>query len=208
MTSIFNYQQEITNCNPNQQVIEVSLHSRNWERFFTSYPVIRDIFQEIAQPEGRILITRNEVRNSAGQHRIINALIWAFADKPRVPNLNMLLPGLDNIVTLLEQHQGDDLHEEEFKDFYSTLHNIPGVGDTTASILIYFCNIKCEGCVPIAITSHITSEFCKFIELQEGNNLPYYEQLYRFNEIATNLGVSPERIEYFLYRVNKGEILI
>lgn len=208
MASLFKYQQEIMKCNPNQQVIEVSSHPRKWERFFSRYPVLRDVFQELSQQEGRYLITRNDVRNSTGQFRIIKALIWAFANEPKVANLNILLPELDTIVTLMEQHQNNDLSEGEFKDFYATLHSIPGVGDTTASILIFFYNIKCEGCAPIAITSHITPEFNNFDELQGVEGLPYYEQLYRFNSIATNMGVTSEQIEYFLYRVNKGEIQI
>ncbi len=208
MVKLINYKQEIMQGNPDQQVIEVSLHPNSWERFFGSYPIIQKVFQGLTMQHGRYIITRNDVRNATGQHRIIKALLWAFADSPRVHNMERILPELGNIVTLLKQHQDDDLHATEFKAFYNALLRIPGVGVTTASILLFFYNVRCEGCAPVAITNLIACEFARFDELHGVENLHYFEQLYRFNAIATNIDVTSEQIEYFLYRVSRGEIQI
>lgn len=208
MTKIADYKQEIMKSNPNQQVIEVSLHPNNWERFFNSYPVLQEVFNGLTLQRGRYLITRNDVRNATGQHRIIKAMLWAFADKPRVQNLERVLAHLDDIVNLMTQHQDDDMKEAEFKHLYKDLCKISGVGETTANILFFFYNVKCDGCSPIAITGHITDEFDKFDELRGYATRPYYEQICRFNEVANSMGVTAEQIEYFLYRVSIGEIKI
>lgn len=208
MAKITDYKQEIMNSNPNQQVIELSLHPNNWERFFDSYPVLQEVFNGLSLQRGRYLITRNDVRIATGQHRIIKAMLWAFANKPKVQNLEKVLAHLNDIVNLMEQHQNDDMEEASFKHLYKELCNIPGVGATTASILFFFYNVKCNGCSPVAITGHVTDEFDKFDELREYASKPYYEQVYRFNEVANSMGVTAEQVEYFLYRVSNGEITI
>ena len=45
MVKLINYKQEIMQGNPDQQIIEVSLHPNSWERFFGSYPIIQKVFQ-------------------------------------------------------------------------------------------------------------------------------------------------------------------
>jgi len=208
MAHLNDYRQNIMEGNPNQQVIEVSLHPNKWERFFNSYPILQEVFNDLTLQRGRYLITRNDVRNATGKQRIIKALLWAFADNPKVHNLERLLLNLDKIVNLMSAHQDNDLKEDMFKQLYRELLGIPGVGTTTANILFFFYNVKCNGCSPVAITNHITDEFERFDELLGYATQPYYEQVYRFNEISESMGVTAEQVEYFLYRVNNREITI
>lgn len=206
MSSIYNYKKEIMESNPKHQVIELSLHPKKWENLYNPYPDVKEVFENLSVQNGEYIITRNDVFNTKGKQRIIKAMIWAFAAQPRINNLKGVLANLNEIYTLMNQYEDKTLSKTDFEQICKDLDGFKGVGSTTYSVLLYFYKVKCEEDMAVAVTGHITPVFNHFDELKGFETKTYYEQMHQINEIARNLGVQADWVEYFLYRVDKGEV--
>lgn len=206
MSSIYNYKKEIMKSNPKHQVIELSLHPKKWENLFKQYPIVKDVLEDLSIQNGKYCITRDDVFHTKGKHRIVKALVWASADNPKVNNVRKVLDNLDDIYKIMSVNEGKNLAETDFRVLCDKLDDFAGVGSVTYSILLYFYNVKCDDNDAVAVTSHIKPKFKKFDELKGLEDKGYIEQIIKINEIARNLSVPADWVEYFLYRVDKGEV--
>lgn len=201
MSSIYTNKEKIMESNPKYQEIKVSLHSKKWEKLYDSYPLVKKVFEQLAIKNGKIIITRDDVFKTNGKARIIKALVWAFADKPYKNHIISVLTNLDSIYALLRKNEGKTLSKTDFIQLYKTIDAIPGVNRSTYSILLYFYKVICEEDMAVAVTGHITPVFKDFDELKGFENRIYYKQMHQINEIARNIGVQADWVEYYLYLV-------
>ncbi|MCR4828709.1 MAG: hypothetical protein K5864_04515 [Bacteroidales bacterium] len=207
MAKLIEYRRIIMDSNPYQQVIWLSLHPPKWENL--NDDIVNDVLNELDIQQGKRVITRNDVRNTEGKHQIIKAMMWTFADNPDLRIVHSVISHIDEIVVVLDLKGNKNLQKNEYKDLYNTLDVIEYVGMTTASVLFFFSQLKCEGNHSIAVTRQIKPHFSDFEELAclvEEND--FVKIIERINEVARDIDVSTEQLEYFLYRINKGEITI
>ena len=207
MAKLIDYRQEIMDSNPYHQVIELSMPPTKWEKLNNS--IVNEILEELHTQQGKHIITRNDVRKAKGTHQIVMALMWAFADNPNLANIRPVLNHLDEIVNILDINGCKNLPQSEYKKLYLALNAIEHIGMTTASVLFYFSQLKSEGNHSVAVTGQIRPHFSDFEELAclvAGTD--YFTIIEKINNVAREIDVSTEQLEYFLYRINKGEITI
>ena len=207
MANLIDYRQEIMDGNPYQQVIRLSLHSAKWEKI--NDDTVKDVLDKLDIQQNKRVITRNDVRNTHGRHHVIKALMWTFADNPDLRIVRSAISHIDEIVEVLDIKGNKDLQESEYKFLYNTLDAIEYIGMTTASVLLFFAQLRCVGNHSIAVTGQIKPHFSDFEELAcLVEEIDYVKIIDKINEVARKIDVSAEQLEYFLYRVNKGEIQI
>ena len=208
MARLIDYRLQIIDSNPYHQGIELSLQPAKWINLNNN--IINEVLTGLHtnDQQNKYIITRDDVRNSHGRYKIVRALMWAFADKPDLRIVRSVLNHFDEIVSMLDITGSRNLTRKQYEQLYNRLDDISYVGTTTASVLFFFSQIKCEGNHSIAVTGQIIPLFSVFEEFGGFNKLGYIGIVERVNEIAREMDVSTEQIEYFLYRVNKGEIQI
>lgn len=207
MAKLIDYRQEIMDSNPYHQVIELSLPPTRWVNLNNN--TVNEVLKELHIQQGKYIITRNDVRNVIGKHQIVMALMWAFADNPHLTNIRPVLNHLDEIVNILDIDGCKNLPKSEYEKLYLALDTIEHIGMTTASVLFFFSQLKSEGNHSVAVTGQIRPHFSDFEELAclvAGTD--YFTIIEKINNVAREIDVSAEQLEYFLYRINKGEITI
>lgn len=207
MAKIIDYRQKIMDSNPYQQVIELSLHPAKWENL--NDDTVNIVLNGLHVRQGKCIITRDDVRKARGKHQVIKVLMWTSADNPDLRIVRSAISHIDEIVEVLDIKGNKDLQESEYKNLYNTLDAIEYIGMTTASVLLFFAQLRCDGNHSIAVTGQIKPHFSDFEELASlVEEIDYVKIINKINEVAKDIDVSAEQLEYFLYRVNKGEITI
>lgn len=207
MAKLIDYRQEIMDSNPYHQIIELSLPPTKWVNLNNN--TVNEVLEALHIQQGKHIITRNDVRNAKGKHQIVMALMWAFADNPNLANIRPVLVHLDEIVNILDINGCKNLSISEYEKLYLALVTIEHIGMTTASVLFFFSQLKCGGNYSVAVTGQIWSHFSDFEELAclvAGTD--YFTIIEKINNVAREIDVCTEQLEYFLYRINKGEITI
>lgn len=207
MAKLLDCRQEILDSNPYHQIIELSLPPTKWVNINNN--TVNEVLEELHTQQGKHIITRNDVRKAKGKHQIVMALMWAFADNPNLANILPVLNHLNDIVKILDIKGCKDLPKSEYEDLYNALVSIKHIKMTTASVLFFFSQLKCEGNHSVAVTGQIKPHFSNFEELAclvAGTD--YFTIIEKINNVAKEIDVSTEQLEYFLYRINKGEITI
>lgn len=207
MAKLLDCRQEILDSNPYHQIIELSLPPTKWVNINNN--TVNEVLEELHIQQGKYIISRNDVRNVIGKHQIVMALMWAFADNPNLANILPVLNHLNDIVKILDIKGCKDLPKSEYEDLYNALVSIKHIKMTTASVLFFFSQLKCEGNHSVAVTGQIKPHFSNFEELAclvAGTD--YFTIIEKINNVAKEIDVSTEQLEYFLYRINKGEITI
>lgn len=207
MAKLLDCRQEILDSNPYHQIIELSLPPTKWVNINNN--TVNEVLEELHTQQGKHIITRNDVRKAKGKHQIVMALMWAFADNPNLAIIRPVLNHLDEIVNILDINGCKNLPQSEYKKLYLALNAIEHIGMTTASVLFFFSQLKSEGNHSVAVTGQIRPHFSDFEELAclvAGTD--YFTIIEKINNVARKIDVSTEQLEYFLYRINKGEITI
>ena len=206
MARLINQIVEIRESNPFGQIIPYPNGSDLWNRL----AINNSIVQEVLSRHNTHFLTRQYIYNTKdASKRIVKILIWGFLIDNRGDHLDDALDNLNSIVTIMEIIKNTDYSWKEFVRWYNRLCKINGVGRSTANLLFYFFNVKCEGLEPVAITGKVTGLYNQFEDFDEIR--PYTthpKQLRVFNDFAVANGIRVDQIEYYMYRVSNGEITI
>ena len=195
-------------CDYTTQRIIIPKNPIAWNTLLQINPVIRDVYfslKIIHNKNGRV-ITREEIRKGTAQEKVAKSLLWAFIEMPPMESVIQELP---SIADWFMQKNQESLSGEKYIEFYmETIRRFKGVGKSTASVLLYGFNIKCNGGKSIALTHYVEQAMKKFSELKPLAKYGYLEQQACIRSEANRLNVDIERLEYFLFRVGKKEINI
>ena len=207
MPSITNYIHKIANTNPNNQSIHIRATSPWLNVLAAEFPIV-DTVTLALQPEnnGGWMILRSNVKNSiTTEEKIVRALIWAYPNGMHNHYERDILHQLPNISTALVALQGADLSFNEFiQHFRDFIKRHRGIGVSTASILFYFFEVKCNNIPCVAVTGNVNRAFDDIDEFNGLNaHSSYFTRINRISEVANQYNVSAEQVELFLFNHGK-----
>lgn len=206
MTSITNYKSVIVKCDVRKQRINVP-ETSTWVRILNhEFPIVQDIDSNLNQDKDGRYILRGDVMDSKSpQEMIIRALIWAYPlGNFNIRGLRHIITNIDNIAQALNGWKGTAFADTVFLQRYNSLCGIPGIGPSTASILMYFFNIQLtdgnKKLRAVAVTKPMKEATVNFDELLGFDNLLYIEQIQLIHRVANQIKPATfDMLELFLH---------
>jgi hypothetical protein len=195
-------------CDYSTQRIMIPRYPTKWNSLFQINPTVKDVYNslEIKPNEYDRAITRDEIKTGTPQERVAKSLLWAFIDIPPKESVIYEIPTIADWFISNSQTQ---LTCDKYINLYmETIRRFTGIGKSTASVLFYGFDIRCNGEKSIAITHYIEQAMKRFSELKPLAKYGYIEQQECIRSEANRLDTDIERLEYFLFKVGKGEITI
>ena len=207
MASLFNHQSDIQNVPLQAQVITISKRYKQWDDIYNTNPIVREVFDGLSSHGYPFGIRRREIFSTNNvEKRIIKALIWAYPKGKRGNGLSRAVDNLICIANILRVYMGKDLPQKEYNNLCKVLRKIDGISFGVLGLLLYYFKIKCNGRYSIAITGHVRNAYQQFVELQGYSNRLYHIQLEHLNSLATQMNVTAEQLEFYLFTISQNKI--
>lgn len=168
------------------------------------YFIVQNIVATLKYDKDGKYILRGDVMNSStSEEMIVRTLIWAYPlGNYNIMGLRYILTNIPDVVSKLMVCRNKFFSPTDFQQKFDSLCGIKYIGQSTASVLMYFFNVhlrvnKCNLCA-VAVTKPLMNATNHFDELQNIINLTYIEQIKLIHSIANEMNVEFDQIELFL----------
>ncbi len=191
--------------------LPVSLHavSTQYTRWEDNFGIVPP--EEIAQifnGSNEIKINRQNILSDVGLRRkIYKTIFWGYPTGMRGNNHQLIFSNIDVIYNLLLDLQDAGNQINNWENHISQL-NIPGLGITTYTKLLYFCNVHINRNKAVildkniinCINNNIFEEFNGLVGINYLNAKKLYPNyLEVISNIAHQIDVFSDKIEYFIF---------
>lgn len=178
-----------------------------WGRF--SYNNKDSIEASIFGDKDEVEISRKDIFSEADTaKRIVMVLMWGYPTGGRGSNIEKILLEIDKLTALFSSVYNPNLTKDQANNLIKQFEGIRGLGISTWTKLLYFFNIaidskKCQ-IYDLKIVDSLNKK--QFIEL--GKQIwrqdidHYYQYIELLDNVATQMCVSPEQVELFLFYFN------
>lgn len=202
---------EIRRSNPVDQEIQLR-NPHEWLQLIGEggFPNVERIYRNLRYDtnERCNVVSREDIVSSRNnpEECIIKAMMWAFPENVENSPVGTVIGNMQSILNTGTDFVGKKITETEFLRTTIRLLNIPGIGNSSVSIILYALDISYDWRKSVAITNHTLWAFRQFDELRDYCELGYIPQLMKLNLEAKTLNVDVEQLEYYLYRVSTEKL--
>jgi hypothetical protein len=204
-----NYQFLIQNLPVNQQSF-ITKH-QNWKNAEQPIIWLKDLNDQIFNDQTSISISREELLNHTGSitEGIVKIIYWGYPNGMRGNNFVNILKKLPVLEIAFERlmKNGSPI-SSDYKDALLAFDDVPGLGMSTFSKILYFLNIHFNDYPSLILDKRIIdvfrnrifSDFDKLTKIRYENTRTYYlSYLEIMHQIASNMETKAENIEMFLF---------
>jgi len=181
-----------------------------YERHEKVGPALQRIFNNM----DTVTLSRDDVFKLAQSNDlatfIVGTFIWGYPRGGRGKNFLNLVQDFDNLITLLNQTSERGI--AKWEEHFAAVDRIRGVGLSTYTKFLYFLRIRVEDMTALIFDQRIIKVINDkiFIDLDPLYKVPkckperkYPEYLFCMHNVASDIGVTAEALELFLFEFSK-----
>lgn len=197
----------------NIKVISVESHTilvkeKYWRKFYETENEIENIFNG----KDAIKISRKEIIDEKNSKtRILKTLMWGYPKTRHSNNIKAILERIETVEEILQNIKDKNLSRNEAEGYIQQLFGISGLGMSTCSKFLYFFGVSIDQkkCLIFdrCIVSTLNPPFSNFIldtsNTWERDLIHYYDYINKVNEVSSEMNVTPDQVELFLFNFAK-----
>lgn len=185
-----------------------------WQPFENLYPWLHQLNNEIFNNSTIVALSRQEVFNVQSNVRqlILKTILWGYLRGMRGNHFTNILAHIDILEQCLtDLSQIGNLNHDDFNKAVANFKQVPGLGLSTFSKLLYFLEISINNNPCLILDFRIVDtlgrndgntfdELAQLQNIRRHNAISYYvDYITICNEVANNLQTHTENIEQFIY---------
>lgn len=157
-----------------------------------------------------ITLSRSDLRSLAAKADLVQfilaTIIWGYPSGMRGNNVTKLIGHLNSLAQLLSSTRTEPV--TKWSEHYAEVELISGVGLSTYTKFLSFLSVRVQGHTALILDNRIIriankgifDELAPLKELSDYNKVRFYPQyLECMHDVADNLAVTAEEIEFFLF---------
>ena len=199
----------ISNLPVSQQCFKTN--RTTWEYAEKEISWLKQLNDNLFGDQPTLTISRQDIfETTKVREKIIKTLYWGYKSGMRGNNFVYIIKCIESLEDTFEKLiQADNLTTEHFNNISSTFKDIPGLGLSTYSKLLYFLKLTFNGnpCLILdqrlinVFASDIYSDFQELNGIRYGDNAEkkYLDYLRITNEVSKKINSEGENIEQFLF---------
>lgn len=181
---------------------------KTWKKFENNH-WLKSLNDEIFGEDEFVEISRKDVFNESSlKKKIIKAIYWGYPRGMRGNNFRNILSNINLIESAIRMLINKNNDEDGFNSFVDKMKKIPGIGLSTYSKILYFCNIKFLSNSSVILDKRIIDQVTdsKFDELKSLGKISlitapkkFIQFLDLINKIAREMKTNAANVEQFLF---------
>lgn len=188
-----------------------SIKRDNFQNIENVFPWVMAMNNNLFLNQDVIQISRNDLFNHTiiDREKILKIIYWGYPRGMRGNHLINILNNIDQIVEELNRlHIINNLNSNDYISFHQWSGGINGLGSSTYTKLLYFCNIYFNSIHSMILDERIirifnNNVFIEFVNLSPITNYQfhnyYIEYLESLNNLSLQMNTNEENIEQFLF---------
>ena len=137
--------------------------------------------------------------------------MWGYPKARHSKNIKAILERIETVEEILQNIKDKNLSQNEAEEYIQQLFGISGLGMSTCSKFLYFFGVSIDQkkCLIFdrCIVSTLNPPFSNFIldtsNTWEQDLIHYYYYINRVNEVSSEMNVTPDQVELFLFNFAK-----
>ena len=177
-----------------------------WSRFSYNNEIEKTLFGSTDKVElsREDVLTENDI-----VRKLIMVLMWGYPNGGRGNNIEHIISKIDDLKNLVLSVNGQNLTKDQAKQKIAEFSKIPGLGASTWSKILYFFNVSIDSrrcqIYDLKIVDSLNNKQFAELNLQQKwkqSIKHYYQYIELMDTLATNMSVSPEQLEIFMFYFN------
>lgn len=183
----------------------------NFANIENLFPWVMNLNNILFMNQNAIQISRNDLFNHTNidREKILKIIYWGYPRGMRGNHLINILNNVDLIVEELNRlHINNNLIANDYITFHQWTNGINGLGSSTYTKFLYFCNIYFNSIHSMILDERIITNFNNNIYFEFANLAPitrnqfpnfYIEYLETLQRLSLTMNTNEENIEQFLF---------
>jgi hypothetical protein len=188
-----------------------SIRRANFQNVENAFPWVIAMNNGLFLNQGVIQLSRNDLFNHGNidREKILKIIYWGYPRGMRGNHLTNILNNVDQIVEELNRlYLINNLNLNDYISFHQWSVGITGLGSSTYTKLLYFCNIYFNSNHSMILDERIIRNFNNNVFIEFANLSPitnyqfhnyYIEYLETLNNLSLQMNTNEENIEQFLF---------
>jgi len=188
-----------------------SIRRANFQNVENAFPWVIAMNNGLFLNQGVIQLSRNDLFNHGNidREKILKIIYWGYPRGMRGNHLINILNNVDQIVEELNRlYLINNLNLNDYISFHQWSVGITGLGSSTYTKLLYFCNIYFNSNHSMILDERIIRNFNNNVFIEFANLSPitnyqfhnyYIEYLETLNNLSLQMNTNEENIEQFLF---------
>lgn len=204
MSGITDKKSDIAKLDVRKQRINVPATSTWLNILNNEYEIVQNIVATLKHDiDGKYILRGDVMDSTTSEEMIIRALIWAYPlGNYNIRGLRFIITNIGDVVSKIRLCQNLHFSTTDFQQTFDSLCGIKFIGQSTASVLMYFFNVQLEiekrKLCAVAVTKPMKEATNHFNELQNFPNLNYVEQIKLIHNTSKDMNVKFDQLELFL----------
>jgi len=188
-----------------------SIRRDNFQNIENQFPWVMTMNNLLFMNQDVIQISRNDLffHNNIDKEKILKIIYWGYPRGMRGNHLINILNNIDQIVEEINRlYHITNLNANDYILFHQWSAGIAGLGSSTYTKLLYFCNISFNSIHSMILDERIITNFNNNVFFEFTNLSPitrnqfhnfYIEYLETLHDLALVMNTNEENIEQFLF---------